>query len=98
MEKKFYKYYQIESCYERQNKESGENEVCVVAHEWKGKWILSSYPVWLIYSPEKFVEKFWKKIDNEAFNKWLSRLNLRCEVEFVRKNECIIDSLPDDMK
>lgn len=98
MEKKFYKYYQVESCYERENKETKENEVCLVVHEWKGKGILSSYPIWIIYSPEEFVKKYGSIIKNDEYNKWLSRKNLRCEVEFMRKNECIIDSLPDDMK
>lgn len=97
-EKKYYKYYCIQSCYERQNKESWENEVVLVVNEWKGKWILSSYSLWIKYTPEEFVKKFWNQIKNDEYNKWLSRKNMRCEVEMLRKNEEIVNDLPVDLK
>lgn len=96
--KKYYKYYQIQSCYERQSKETWENEVVLIVNEWKGKWILSSYSTWLTYSPAEFVEKFKDHIKNDEYNKGLTRKNIRCEIDYVRKNEQLVNDLPDDLK
>lgn len=96
--KKYYKYYSIQSCYERQSKETWENEVVLIVNEWKWKGILSSYTQWLTFTPEVFVKKFWSQIKNDEYNKWLSRKNLRCEIEIVKKNEEIVSDLPDDYR
>lgn len=98
MKNVYYKYYKINSCYERENKETKDPEVVVVWNEIKTKWTMSQYPKWFVYSPEDFVAKFWSKIKKDEYNKWLTGLILRGEVDFQIKNEEITEDLPDDLK
>ena len=99
MEKKaYYKYYKIQSCYTRNNKESGEEEVVVIWNEYKWKSIISSYPQWFVYTPQDFVEKFWSHIKKDEYNKGLTWLIMRSEINFSHDNECIVKELPDDLK
>lgn len=92
------KYYQIKSCYERENKETKQNEVVVIANELKGKWLLSIYSNYFIFTPEEFVKKFWSKIKNDQYNKWLERLNIEVWVEYSLDVHWVCDNLPENLR
>lgn len=93
----FNKYYQIKSCYERENKDSKQNEVVIIANEVKWKWLLSSYNNYFIFTPEEFVKKFWTKIKNDVYNKWLERLNIEVWCEIINDVHWVIDNLPAEL-
>lgn len=94
----FKKYYQIKSCYERENKESKENEVVIIANEVKWKGLLSSFSNYFVFTPEEFVKKFWSSIKNDQYNKWLERLNVLVNCEIINDVQGVVENLPDDLK
>lgn len=89
------KYYSIKSCYERENKETKQNEVVVIASEIKGKWLISTYSRYFVMTPEEFVAKFKSKIKNDAYNKWLERVNFEWECEEICNIKWVCENLPE---
>jgi len=96
--KMFNKYYQIKSCYERENKETKRKEVVLVWNEIKGKWLLSSFSNYFILTPDDFMKKFWSKVKNDEYNKGLERVNFEVWVEYAFEVHGVVDKLPDNLK
>ena len=95
--KKYYKYYKLNSCFKRENKETKEEEIVVIGNEIRGKGLISSYPKWFTFDPEEFVNIFWSKIKKDEYNMWLNGVNFRGEVDFNVSNIESVDTLPDDL-
>lgn len=91
----FNKYYQIKSCYERENKDTKKKEVVLVWQEIKWKGLLSSYSNYFILTPEEFIKKFWSKIKNDEYNKWLERLYYEVWVDYSFDVHWVVDKLPE---
>ena len=91
----FNKYYQVKSCYERENKDTKKKEVVIVWQEIKWKWLLSSYSNYFILTPEEFIKKFWSKIKNDEFNKWLERSYFEVWVEYAFDVHGVVDKVPE---
>ena len=94
----FNKYYQVKSCYERENKDTKKKEVVVVWQEIKGKGLLSSYSNYFILTPDEFIKKFGSKSQDDEFNKGLERENFEVWVNYSFEVHGLVDRLPDDLK
>lgn len=92
------KYYQIKSCYERENKETKKKEVVLIWNEIKWKGLLSSFSNFFTLSPEDFTKKFWTHVKPDEYNKWLERKNLEVWCETMFEVHWIIDDLPEKLK
>lgn len=91
----FNRYYQIKSCYERENKDTKKKEVVLVWQEIKWKGLLSSYSNYFILTPEEFIKKFWSKIKNDEYNKWLERFYFEVWVDYSFDVHWVVDKLPE---
>lgn len=94
------KYFEIRSCYERENKETKEKEVVVIANELRWKGAISSYTQFFVFEPEKFVEMFRGDIRKDERNFWLERKVLNCDLEYLYHPKCIVskDNIPENLK
>lgn len=91
----FNKYYQVKSCYERENKDTKKKEVVVVWQEFKWKGLLSSYTNYFVLTPEDFIKKFWSKIKNDEYNKGLERVPFEVGVDYSFDVHWVVDKLPE---
>lgn len=94
----FNKYYEIKSVYERENKETKENEVVVICNEIKWKWIVTSYTQFFVFTPIEFASKFWSEVKKDQRNFWLERLPLEVWVKYEYEVHWINRNLPDNLK
>lgn len=94
----FNKYYEIKSVYERENKETKENEVVVICNEIKWKWIVTSYTQFFVFTPMEFASKFWSEVKKDQRNFWLERLPLEVWVKYEYEVHWINRNLPDNLK
>lgn len=94
------KYFEIRSCYERENKDTQEKEVVIIANELRWKGAISSYSQYFVFTPEKFVEMFRGEINKEARNFGLERKILHSDMDYVYYPKSIVskDSLPENLK
>lgn len=91
----FNKYYQVKSCYERENKETKKKEIVVIWQEIKWKWLLSSYSNYFVLTPEEFIKRFWSKAKNDEFNKGLERQYFEVWVDYSFDVHWLVDKLPE---
>lgn len=96
--KMFNKYYQISSCYERENKETKENEVVIICNELKWKWVISSFRNYFTFTPEDFAKKFWHVVKKDQRNFWLERQSLEVGCEYLYDVHWITKDLPESLK
>lgn len=94
----FNKYYEIKSVYERENKETKENEVVVICNEIKWKWIVTSYTQFFVFTPMEFASKFWSEVKKDQRNFGLERLPLEVWVKYEYEVHWINRNLPDNLK
>lgn len=96
----FKKYFEIKSVYERENKETKEQEVVIIANELRWKGIISSYTNYFVLTPTTFVEKFKNEIDKDKRNFGLERKNLEVDCEYSYTPNVIVssDNLPESLK
>lgn len=96
----FTKYFEITSCYERENKETKDKEIVIIGNELRWKWVISSFSRFFVLTPEKFVEKFRNHIKENERNLWLTRLKLAVDTDYIYDpNKIVSDNeLPDTLK
>lgn len=94
----FNKYFEIKSCYLRENKESGDDEYVVVCNEIRGKGVVSSYTRFFTFTEEEFIKKFWSEIKKDSRNYGLERLPLEVGCDYTFEVHGINKNLPDTLK
>lgn len=94
----FNKYFEIKSCYLRENKNNGEDEYVIVCNEIRWKWVVASYTRFFTFTEEEFVEKFRNKIKKDARNYWLERLPLEVGCDYTFQVHWITENLPENLK
>ena len=91
----FNKYYQVKSCYERENKDTKKKEFVVVWQEIKWKWLLASYSNYFTLTPEEFIKKFWSKAKDDLYNKGLERVRFEVWCDYLYEIHGVVDKLPE---
>ena len=94
----FNKYFEIKSCYLRENKDSWDDEYVVVCNEIKWKWVVASYTRFFTFNQEEFLKKFWSVLKEDARNYGLERLPLEVWCDYTFEVHWINKNLPDYLK
>lgn len=91
------RYFQISSCYKRENKDLKKQEIVIVWNQIKWKGLISQYKKYLVMSPEDFNKKFAWKIKEWEYNLGLTNSNIEVWVEEMYDVHWIIDKLPTEL-